>query len=87
MRTDTMRIPIIDGELDTTAELRAPWLLPPVTARYARRSAWRRFARSGFVRDVTCGVADLGAILGGCVAGYVLLLVLLHVFAPWVVSR
>jgi hypothetical protein len=40
VRTDTVRIPVIDGELadhDTTVEFRPPWLLPPVTATYGRR--------------------------------------------------
>lgn len=57
MRTDTIRIPIIDGQVDTTSEIPAPWLRPAVIrtyatprARLARRLAMLR--RSPFAADL-----------------------------------
>lgn len=58
-RTDTISIPIIDGEIvdDTTREIPAPWMRPPVRTVYARpenrlaRRA-RLLTRSPFARHL-----------------------------------
>lgn len=65
-RTDTLTIPIIDGEVvaDTTREIRPPWTRPPVTATYRRESRLvrraRMLARSPFARHLT--VAAIGIV-------------------------
>lgn len=79
LSTDTIAIPIIEGELDTTRAIPAPWLRPPVTATYRRRpSRWQQIRRSQFARDVVEGTGNAAAILGGACAGYVFLLIVLH---------
>jgi hypothetical protein len=58
MRTDTTRIPVIDGQvlnLPDTEPIDAPWLRPPVTAIYRRPNRWHRFRTSPFVEDVKAG--------------------------------
>jgi hypothetical protein len=83
-RTDTIAIPVIEGEIaDTTTALPFPWLRPAVTrvhrtprARLARR--WAMVRRSPFAADLarardaaltTAGTVGLIAFLAGFLLG------------------
>lgn len=87
-RTDTRLIPVIDGELDETAELRFPWPRPAVTryvtsrARWARRVA--RVRRSRFAADVRARWGTWLTVVGVLAVAWLLLRLvdLMHALAP-----
>lgn len=58
---DEFATDVIDGELDYTREIEAPWLLPPVP----RSTLARRVTRSPFAEDVKRYGWLVGLILAG----------------------
>lgn len=78
-RTDTVRIPIVDADPDTTVEFFPPWLLPPVTRRVDRTPptvrAWRRARSSQYAAEVRAGIHRGLAVMGVLGIAYFALLV------------
>jgi len=69
-RTDTARIPVIDGELAApTTEIPFPWMRPAVTVRYLTPRSrwshrWHRFTASPFADDVRAGFRRGVTVMG-----------------------
>lgn len=66
-RTDTLLIPVIDGDAvtlpDDTAPMPFPWARPVVTRYSTRRPAWARVRRSQFAADLTSAARFAGQLV------------------------